>query len=161
MIHTRSITIIYQYFSVVKKMRIGLGGVGIKAYMVVHWSWRTMGNDPSASEQYFKLQFLFLLLILKERISAFFLSLCSQKLMFLIPYWGEWESQFYIFSTHNPSPFLWENKFVDVMCYCRTSVHLFLMNEERDFNYLFVIIVCNHNPVFVNLALYRNFLTAL
>lgn len=43
-----------------------------------------MGNDQTASEEVFKLQFPFLLLILKERLSHFFSSLYSQKVMFFI-----------------------------------------------------------------------------
>lgn len=45
-----------------------------------------MGNDQTALEEVFKLQFPFLLLILKEWLSVFFSNLYSQKvMMFFVP----------------------------------------------------------------------------
>lgn len=140
--------IVYQYFSGVKKTRSGLDDAGIKAHMVMSWSWTTMGNDQSASEGLFQLQFSFLLLILEERISALFSSLYSQKLTFLIPVTKARITVLH-FSTHNPSPFLWEKEFLNIMCHTGISVHLFLMDEES---------ICNHSLVFVNLALFCKYL---
>lgn len=144
-------------------MRVGLGGVGIKAHMVIPWSWRTMGNDPSASEQYFKPQFLFLFLILKERISAFFLSLCSQKLIFLIPVTEVSKSHSSAFFPPMIPAHLFGRINLWISCVTVEPQYIFFswMRKGISIIYLFVIIVCNHSFVFVNLALYCKYLTAL